>query len=179
MKVINFSKSVLNKSYLTISVLGKNLKLNIKYTKSSNNIELIKKELEIDLLLPIKYKNFNNMEIINSAIMKLYSKLAYTEIEDSLELARHILKFAPEDYKIEKLDGVFYKCKRNKVLVISPDIMQFNKDIINTTILQAFCKIKHKINSKQYKETLENALNQYEKYKKQLKISKQQQLKIG
>lgn len=178
MGIINFSKQTLNKSYLSISVLGKSLKLNIKYIKNNTGIELIKKDLEIDLLLPIKYKNLNNMEIINSAIMKLYSKIAYTEIENSLELARHIFKFAPEDYKIEKLNGVFYKIQKNKVIVISPDIMQFNQNIINTTILQAFCKMKYKPNSKAYKEALENALNQYEKYKKKNTISKKA-LKVG
>lgn len=178
MGIINFSKQTLNKSYLSIGVLGKSLKLNIKYIKNNTGIELIKKDLEIDLLLPIKYKNLNNMGIINSAIMKLYSKIAYTEIENSLELARHIFKFAPEDYKIEKLNGVFYKIQKNKVLVISPDIMQFNQNIINTTILQAFCKMKYKANSKAYKDALENALNEFEKYKKKTTTSKKA-LKVG
>lgn len=178
MSIINFPKQTLNKSYLAISVLGKSLKLNIKYIKNNTGIELVKKESEIDLLLPIKYKNLNNMEIINSAIMKLYSKISYAELENSLELARHIFKFAPEDYKIQKLNGVFYKIQKNKVLVISPDIMQFSQGIINTTILQAFCKMKYRPNSKAYKDALEKALNQYEKHIKQT-IPSKKALKFG
>lgn len=167
MKILNFSNSIFKKSYLGISVLGRNLKLNIKYTSTSKPVELVKKETEIDLILPAKYRNTDNMEIINSAIEKLYTKLANIELEFSLELARHILKFAPEDYKIEKLADSYYKCTRNKILVISPDIMQYNRNIINTTILQAFCKIKYKANSKAYKEALKTAISTYEKYKTQ------------
>ena len=170
MKILNFPNSIFNKSYLTISVLGHNLKLNIKYLNTSNSVELVKRDNEIDLFLPVKYKNKDNMDIINSAIGKLYVKLANTELEYSLELARHILKFAPEDYKIQRLNNVFYKIIKNKVLIINPDIMQYNKDIINTTILQAFCKMKYKVNSKAYKEALENVMNKYEKHRKQILI---------
>ncbi len=170
MKILNFPNSIFNKSYLTISVLGINLKLNVKYLNTSNSVELVKKDNEIDLFLPAKYKNKDNMDIINSAIGKLYTKLANTELEYSLELARYIFKFAPEDYKIERLNDVFYKTIKNKVLVINPDIMQYSRDIINTTILQAFCKMKHKVNSKAYKESLENAMNKYEKHRKQMLI---------
>ena len=166
MKILNFSKSIFNKSYLTISVLGNSLKLNIKYLSTSKNVELVKKDNEIDLFLPIKYKHLDNMDVINSAIGKLYNKLASTELEYSLELARHIFKFAPDDYKIERLNGNFYKISK-KVIVINPDIMQYSKDVINTTILNAFCKMRYKVNSKAYKEALENAMNRYEKYKKQ------------
>lgn len=170
MKILNFSNSIFKKSYLGISVLGKNLKLSIKYTNTSKPVEFVKKENEIDLILPAKYRNSDNMEIINSAIEKLYTKLANIELESSLELARHILKFAPEDYKIKQLDDSYYKCIRNKILVISPDIMQYNRDIINTTILQAFCKIKYKVNSKAYKETLSTSITAYEKYKMQSNV---------
>ena len=36
-----------------------------------------------------------------------------TELEYSLELARYIFKFAPEDYRIERLNDVFYKTIKN------------------------------------------------------------------
>lgn len=177
MKIINFSKSITNKSYLTISVLGTALKLNLQYSNTSKTIELIKKETEIDLILPHIYKHLDNIEIINSAVGKLYMQLANTELEYSLELARHIFKFAPDDYKIERLNDAFYKCSK-KVLIINPDIMQYNKDIINSTILQAFCKMKFKVNSKEYKNALESALLKYDKYKNQ-RIIEEKISKVG
>lgn len=168
MNILKFENKFISKSYLTISILGKSHKLNIKYT-SSNIIELLKKDdLCFELTLPKKYKNRDNIDIINQVIGKLYSEIAPPKIETSLELIRYILKFAPEDYKIERLKDSFYKIK-NKVLYINPDIIQYNTEIINTTLIQAFCKIKYKTNSKAYKEYISNSLEKYENYKEKLK----------
>lgn len=164
MGVLKFKKTVNNQTYLTVSVLGNSLKLNVKYTNISS-IELNKKETEIDLLLPKIYKNIDNIDVINMAIQKLYNTIAETEIEYAMEVARHILKFAPEDYSIKRLNEEFYRCSKNKI-IINPDIVRFNREIINTTIIQAFCKIKYRPNSIAYKELLNNAMNEYEIYKK-------------
>lgn len=164
MSILKQQNLFINKTYLAVSILGKSYKLNIKYT-SNPSIDLIQGEHEIELFLPKKYKNNKSIDIINIAIKKLYDKIALSEIEDSMELARHIFKFAPEDYKLERLDDVFYKTLKNKI-IINPDIVQYNKEIINTTIFQAFCKLKYKVNSSNYKTALENAFNEYEKYKK-------------
>ena len=163
MSILNFPQLVFNKSYLAISLLGVSYKLNVKYSNTLS-IELIKKDNEIDLLLPKKYKNYDNSDIINLAIKKLYDDTAKEELEASLELARHILRFAPEDYRIERLKNSYYKCTR-KTLIISPDIVQFNKDIINTTIIHAFCKVKFKANSVAYNTALESALENYNLHK--------------
>lgn len=163
MSILNFKNKEINKAYLAVSVLGKTLKLNVKYYNSSS-INLDKKENEIDLFLPKIYKYQDNTNIINMAIKKLYLEIANTEIENSMEIARHILKFAPEDYKIEYLNTEFYKC-RNGIITISPDIVQYSKEIINTTIIQAFCKIKYRTNSINYKKALQSGLIEYEKFK--------------
>lgn len=164
MSILKFRKTVNNQTYLTVSVLGNSLKLNIKYTNTSS-INLNKKETEIDLFLPKMYKNVKNIDVINMAIQKLYNTIAETEIEYAMEIARHILKFAPEDYSIKRLNDEFYKCSKNKI-TINPDIVRFNREIINTTIIQAFCKIKYRPNSIAYKELLNSAMNSYEIYKK-------------
>lgn len=164
MSILKFRKTVNNQTYLTVSVLGQSLKLNIKYINNSN-VELNKKDYEIDLFLPKAYKNVENIDIVNMAIQKLYNTIAETEIEYAMEVARHILKFAPEDYSIKRLTNAFYKCSKNKI-IINPDIVRFNREIINTTIIQAFCKTKYRPNSIAYKELLNSAMNTYEIYKK-------------
>lgn len=164
MSILKFKKTVNNQTYLTVSLLGQSLKLNVKYTTASS-IELNKKDTEIDLFLPKMYKNTDNINVINMAIQKLYNTIAETEIEYAMEVARHILKFAPEDYSIKRLDNEFYRCSKNKI-TINPDIVKFNREIINTTIIQAFCKIKHRPNSIAYKELLNKAMNEYDIYKK-------------
>ena len=42
-------------------------------------------------------------------IKKLYDEVAVKNLEYSLELARHIFKFAPDDYKIQRLKDSYYK----------------------------------------------------------------------
>ena len=163
MSILKFKKTANNQTYLTVSVLGKSLKLNIKYTNISS-IELNKKDTEIDLFLPKSYKNLENVDIINMAIQKLYNTIAETEIEYAMEVARHILKFAPEDYSVKRLNDEFYRCSKNKIIV-NPDIVRFSREIINTTIIQAFCKTKHRPNSVAYKKLLNSAMNEYEIYK--------------
>lgn len=162
MSILKFRKTVNNQTYLTVSVLGNSLKLNVRYI-NTNTVELDKKDYEIDLYLPKSYKNLDNIDTINMAIQKLYSTIAETEIEYAMEVARHILKFAPEDYSIKRLNNEFYKCSKGK-LIVNPDIVKFNREIINTTIIQAFCKIKYRPNSMTYKELLNNAMNRYEIY---------------
>lgn len=164
MKLLNFQKIHLNKSYLTVSILGKVLKLNIKYLNITN-VELNQKENEIEIILPKKYKNKDNIEIINLAIKKLYNNLAKSQLEYFLDFARYILKIAPEDYIIKRLNNVFYKITSTKILYINPDIIQYNQDVINTIIMQAFCKLKYKQGSIAYKEALSNAIEKYEEYK--------------
>lgn len=164
MGILKFNNEVKTTSYLTVSVLGKVLKLNIKYINISN-IELNKDEHEINLYLPKKYKNIKNIDVINLAIKKLYDKVAETEIEYAMEVARHILRFAPNDYKIQQLNNKFYKCIKDNIIV-NPDIVRFSREVINTTIIQAFCNIKYKVNSIAYKELLSNSLTKYEAYKK-------------
>ena len=164
MSILNFKKTATNQTYLTVSVLGQSLKLNVKYTNTSS-IELNKKDTEIDLFLPKNYKNTENIDVINIAIQKLYNTIAETEIEYAMEVARHILKFAPEDYFIRRLNNEFYKCSKNRI-IINPDIVKFNREIINTTIIQAFCKTKYRPNTIAYKNLLNSAMNEYEIYKK-------------
>lgn len=171
MNMLNFPKLVFNSSYITIAILGKNYKLNIKYSNIMS-VELVKKSNEIDINLPRKYKNCDNSDIINLAISKLYEDIAQKELEASLELIRHILKFSPDDYKIERIKNAYYKCSKNKTLIINPDIVQFSKEIINTTLLSAFCKINFKANSTQYKTALENGFAKYEAYKNSLNSSR-------
>lgn len=163
MKILDFPKLVFNKSYLAISILGINYRLNIKYS-NTHAVKLVKNINGIDIYIPKKNKDIDNSKIINLAIQKLYDDLAISELEASLELARHILGFAPEDYKIERLKNNYYKCTKDKTLIINPEIIRFNHKIVDTTILQAFCKIKFKPNTNLYNITLEKALKKYEAY---------------
>ena len=161
--ILNFKEIFIQKSYFSIGLLGKNLKLNIDYS-NVNNAEVNKLENEISITLPMHYKHSDNINIINLCIQKLYNEVAIFELEYAMEFARHIFNFAPEDFKIKRLSNSYYKYA-NKTLTVNPDIVQFNEEIIFTAIIKAFCKIKYRYGSKKYLDLLEFGLKEYEKYK--------------
>lgn len=170
-KIIDLSKPVEIKTYLTVSVLGKSLNLNINY-KKINVPELDLGEKDVNIYLPMRYKESGTVDIVSMAIQKMYDEIAQIEIANSMEKIRVILGFAPEDYKIVRMNDSFIKNNKNKTITINPDIVKYNRKIIETTLVQAFCKTKFKENSKDYKELLKYSIEKYENYQyKILKIS--------
>lgn len=170
-KIIDLSKPVEIKTYLTVSVLGKSLNLNINY-KKINVPELDLGEKDVNIYLPMRYKESGTVDIVSMAIQKMYDEIAQIEIANCMEKVRVILGFAPEDYKIERMSETFIKNNKNKTITINPDIVKYNHKIIETTLVQAFCKTKYKENTNKYKELLKYSLERYENYQyKILKIS--------
>ena len=49
-------------------------------------------------------------------------------------------------------------------LFLEFDIVKYDRKIIETSLIQAFCKIKHRENSVAYKELLKAAINSYENF---------------
>ena len=144
--IIDLTKPVEIKTYLTVSVLGKSLNLNINF-KNINVPELDMNEKEVNLFLPVRYKKIGTVEIVSEAIKKMYSEIAEIEIANSMEKIRVMLGFAPEDYAIKRMPDTFIKNARNKTIIINPDITKYSRKIIETSLIQAFCKTKHKENS--------------------------------
>lgn len=162
-KIIDLTKPVEIKTYLTVSVLGRSLNLNINF-KNINVPELDMNDKEVNLFLPVRYKKIGTVEIVSEAIKKMYSEIAEIEIANSMEKIRVMLGFAPEDYSIKRMPDTFIKNSRNKTIIINPDITKYNRKIIETSLIQAFCKTRYKENSKEYKTLLKNAIEKYEIY---------------
>lgn len=162
-KIIDLTKPVEIKTYLTVSVLGRSLNLNINF-KNINVPELDMNDKEVNLFLPVRYKKIGTVEIVSEAIKKMYSEIAEIEIANSMEKIRVMLGFAPEDYSIKRMPYTFIKNSRNKTIIINPDITKYNRKIIETSLIQAFCKTRYKENSKEYKTLLKNAIEKYENY---------------
>ena len=90
--IIDLTKPVEIKTYLTVSVLGKSLNLNIDF-KNINVPELDMNDKEVNLFLPVRYKKIGTVEIVSEAIKKMYSEIAEIEIANSMEKnARYIYK---------------------------------------------------------------------------------------
>lgn len=154
-------KKIINQKVMSkVKIFGKSYQLDItyKYIKVPKlNIE----EKSIKIVLPNKYKKINNETILEMLIEKMYEAIAEKELDNIMEKVRVTLKFAPEDYKIARIDKTLGKCYHNKI-IINPDIVMYKKEIIEYIIFYEFCQLKFKKHSKKFYNMIKSYIPNYE-----------------
>lgn len=135
-----------------VPVLGTDYKVKIIY-KNIKFAELDVEDKIIKISLPNKYKKANNEKILDMAIDKMYEQIAKVEIERAMEKTRIMLGFAPEEYEITKMDKLG-ECEDNKIF-INPEIVQYNRKIIDYVVLHQYCHLKYKTHCKSFFNMLE------------------------
>lgn len=168
----NISKEKSDKDYIRneiVKILGEDCKVIVNY-KNLKRPTLIVEGKNIKISLPNKFKKLDREEILLKLIEKLYDTLAEKEIERSMEKARKLLNFAPEDYKIERMKNIVGKCDyENQVITINPEIVIYNREIIDYIVVHEFCHLKCKTHSKKMKDMLNKYVPNYEKLEEQIK----------
>ena len=99
------------------------------------------------------------------AIDKMYEQIAKVEVERAMEKTRILLGFAPEDYEINKLKKELGKCEDNKI-TINPEIVKYNRNIIDYIVLHQYCHLKYKTHSKGFMKMIEKYEPKFEEYEK-------------
>ena len=150
----------------TIKVLGQNYDLLIKY-KMIRTPSLNFENGNIQVVLPLNFKNMNSSEIVTILMNKMYEKVAEKEIENIMEKTRIMLDIAPEDYKIERMQKALAKCENGNI-TINPDIVKYSKDVIEYIILHEFCHLKYKNHTKSFYDMLKTYMPNYEKISKSI-----------
>ena len=143
-----------------VPVLGIDYKVKIVY----RNIKITELDVEnktIKISLPNKYKKISNKEILDLAIEKMYEQIANVEIERAMEKTRIMVGFAPEEYEIVKMKTLG-KCE-NKKIIINPEIVKYNRKVIDYVVLHQYCHLKHKNHTKAFFKMLEEYLPDYKK----------------
>ena len=143
-----------------VPVLGVDYKVKIVY----KNIKITELDVEnktIKISLPNKYKKMSNKEILDLAIEKMYEQIARVEIERAMEKTRIMLGFAPEEYEIAKMKTLG-TCKERKI-TINPEIVKYNRKVIDYVVLHQYCHLKYKTHSKRFFEMLEKYQPDYKK----------------
>lgn len=156
-------KEDINKS---VKIFGVNYELKVLY-KRVKTPKLNLQEKLIEISLPTKYKKLNNEILIEMLLEKMYDAIANKELDIIMEKVRTTLKFAPEDYKIMRLDKRLAKCLANRI-IINPDIVRYRKEIIEYVVFYEFCKLKISKTSKKFYETLKKYMPNYENYEFEL-----------
>jgi len=152
----------------TVKVFGEDYFLNITY-KLINNPELNFSDKVIKIVLPVKYRNIDNTRIINLVLNKFYDKLAEKEIEKTMEKTRINLGIAPDDYKIQKISfGLGKFVEESKNIIINPEIVKYNRDILEYVILHEFCHLKYKTHAKSFYKIIEKYIPNYKEIEEQI-----------
>lgn len=145
-----------------VPVLGIDYKVKIVY-KNIKIAELDVENTTIKISLPNKYKKTSNKQILDLAIEKMYEQIAKVEIERAMEKTRLMVGFAPENYKIEKMPRVFGKCE-NRNITINPEIVKYDRKLIDYVVLHQYCHLKYKTHSKSFLKLLEKYEPDYGTY---------------
>ncbi|MFR8104198.1 MAG: M48 family metallopeptidase [Clostridia bacterium] len=149
-------------------ILGKNYQLQVSY----KTIELPKLNVEnqvIAVTLPKKYKKVENAQILGMLIEKMYDAIAKDEIERAMEKMRIALKFAPEDYKIERMSNCLGSCdKEARVITINPDIVKFGREVVDLVVLHEFYHLSYKNHTKGFYEKIKKVMPDYAIYAEQI-----------
>lgn len=143
-----------------VPVLGIDYKVKIVY----KNIKITELDIEgktIKISLPNRYKKISNNEILDLAIDKMYDQIAKVEIERAMEKYRIKLGFAPEEYEIKRMKSLG-KCIEGKI-TINPEIIKYNRKIIDYVVLHQYCHLKYKTHSKRFFDMLEKYNPEYKK----------------
>ena len=143
-----------------VPVLGVDYKVKIVY-KNTKITELDVENKTIKISLPNKYKKMSNKEILDLAIEKMYEQIANVEIERAMEKTRIMLGFAPDEYEIKEMKSLG-KCENNKI-TINPEIVMYNRKIIDYVVLHQYCHLKYKTHSKGFMKMIEKYEPDYKK----------------
>lgn len=148
----------------TVKIFGETISVRVIYKKIKNpELDLVGNI--INVYLPNKYKRSGNIEIVKLAIEKMYQEIARVEIEKVMEETRIMLKgLAPENYEIIKLSNKLSKLTLDRVIIINPEIVKYNKQVLRYVILHEFCHLKYKTHSKGFYKMMQKYMPEYESY---------------
>ena len=163
-KLLNKKTNLEKELCKTTKIFGENYSVQIVY-KKMNNPELDLNGKEITVYIPNKYKRNNNIDIIKLALEKMYDEIARIEIENVMEETRVMLHgLAPENYIIKRISNKLAKTLKDKTIVINPEIIKYNKEVLRYVVLYEFCHLKYKTNSKKFWQMIEEYMPFYEEY---------------
>ena len=159
-KKVNLEKELCG----TTKIFGEDYTVQVIYKKIINpELDLCGKIIVVNL--PNKYKRTGNTEILKLALKKMYDEIARIEIENVMEETRIMLNgLAPENYVIKRIPNKLAKTLENKTIIINPEIVKYDKQVLRYVVLHEFCHLKYKIHSKKFWAMIEQYMPYYEEY---------------
>lgn len=150
-----------------VRLLGENYQVKIRY-KNIKAPQLDLEEKEIKITIPNKYKKVEKEDLLKVLIEKMYQTVAQREAERAMEKMRKLLKIAPEDYTVTKMNDRLATCSDDKKITINTNIAMYSEKVIDYVILHQFCHLKYKKHVKGFYEMIRKYMPDYEKYASQI-----------
>ena len=151
----------------SVKIFGKNYDIHVRYENIKVPELNLKANYTIEIVLPNKYKKVGNEQILEISIKKMYEQIANTEIENIMERTRKLLRIAPEEYEIIKMNKVLGMCD-NKKISINPKLMQYKREVIEYVVAHEFCHLKYKSHGKRFYQMIEKNFPEYKKYEREI-----------
>ncbi len=164
MKLLNKKVNLEKELCGTTKIFGEDYTVQVIYKKITNpELDLCGKIIVVNL--PNKYKRTGNTEILKLALKKMYDEIARIEIENVMEETRIMLNgLAPENYVIKRISNKLAKTLENKTIIINPEIVKYDKEVLRYVVLHEFCHLKYKTHSKKFWAMIEQYMPYYEEY---------------
>ena len=95
----------------------------------------------------------------------MYDEIARIEIDKAMEETRIMLNgLAPENYEIKRIPNKIAKTLPDKTIIINPEIIKYNKNVLRYVILHEFCHLKYKTHSKAFFNMMHEHMTDYKNY---------------
>ena len=148
-----------------IKLLGKSYPLKVINTNSTaiyieNGIMFIE--------IPAK-DMYKKDEIVKEIIDNMYYKVAEKEVDIAMQIITRIVGIKPNKYRIKKLKTAWGTCTSNKNISINPDIVKYDREVIQYVVLHEICHIKHMNHSKEFWDMVGKYMENYKEVRRRLK----------
>ena len=160
-------KSFKEKSYVSgevFKVLGNDYILNIEY----DDFEKASVNLDNGYINICVSENCEAAKI-KELIEKMYYKIALMIVDKSVNMWKNILKIAPDVVVIKKLKTAWGKCNSKRKITINPDLMKYDKKVVDYVVLHEFCHLRYMNHSKDFWNMVGKFMPDYKDLKKELK----------
>ena len=115
----------------------------------------------IFIQIPNHLKGIDERIVVNQILNKMYEKITEKELEKIFEEVRLMMNIAPEDFRIERIDGVMASCK-DGVITINPEIAKYNREVFRYLVIHEFCHLRYKAHTKSFYNLLSQYCSNYD-----------------
>lgn len=148
-----------------VKLLGK--KYPLKIITTNNTAIYIENGI---MIIEIPEKDIHKKdEIIKNILDNMYYKVAEKEVDIAMQIITRIVGIKPNKYRIKKLKTAWGTCTSNKNISINPELMKYDREVIQYVVLHEVCHLKYMNHSTEFWNMVGRYMENYKDVRKRLK----------